>query len=447
MVNIIWQTWWHIEEVYYPTQARKIRQVMDIFTDETEIPLELNDEFVGLKIFGRNGSSYREIAFLETNGVNGMAPIILNLSPLESFPPVPNNLYEIPDLKHVKLEIEYILINPKIFNNWNESLIHKIKGILFPKKRSTIQINNFIQPEFYFTTPPGWRIANKGHSIGMGCYIKTYLFSWDEISGNDDERIIEILKDKLKIEWAKTENISKIDDGKTIIVSNKEKSLSLKLNDEETKVNLKIDDGRVDEFTVKAENGKLKIYIRNNPHAKSDKGIALNNPKPIKINFEEPFIKRTNEKETYNYLIHEKSYKTIKELKNKSSSVCFEFTYLSRMSYTLAVISLIPFIIFLPASSTILICGLLSLIQKSPFIFDTSFGLGYLIVLLSYSYFYYNLLKDDFYIPNKNLFGLIFALTLFVISSILLKDIFNIPAFIDSISKGIMVLLNIVWKN
>jgi len=89
---------------------------------------------------------------------------------------------------------------------------------------------------------------------------KTYLFSWDEISGNDDDRIIEILKDKLKIEWAKTENISKIDDGKTIIVSNKEKSLSLKLNDEKTKVNLKIDDGRVDEFTVKTENGKLNIY-------------------------------------------------------------------------------------------------------------------------------------------------------------------------------------------
>ena len=103
------------------------------------------------------------------------------------------------------------------------------------------------------------------------------------------------------------------------------------------------------------------------------------------------------------------------------------------MSYTLAVISLIPFVIFLPASATILICGLYSLIQKSPFIFDTNLGLGYLIVLLSYSYFYYNLLKDDFHIPNKNLFGLVFALTLFVIFSILLKDIFNIPALIDSI--------------
>ena len=93
---------------------------------------------------------------------------------------------------------------------------------------------------------------------------KEYLFSWDEISGNDDKRIIKFLKDELEIEWAKTENISKIDDGKTIIVSNKEKSLSLKLNDEKTKVELKIDDGRVYEFTVETENCKLNIYRKDN---------------------------------------------------------------------------------------------------------------------------------------------------------------------------------------
>ena len=113
------------------------------------------------------------------------------------------------------------------------------------------------------------RTQIEGHYIGLGWETwlddtrkkqKKYLFSWDEIPGNDDKRIIEFLKDELKIEWAKTENISKIDDGKTIIVSNKEKSLSLKLNDKKTKVNLKIDDGRVYEFTVKTENGKLNIY-------------------------------------------------------------------------------------------------------------------------------------------------------------------------------------------
>ncbi len=92
--------------------------------------------------------------------------------------------------------------------------------------------------------------------------IKTelYLFSWDNITKNDDMRLIEFLKDRFNIEWVKKENISKTEDCKTIIVSNKEKSLSLKLNDEKTKVNLKIDDGRVDEFAVKTENGELNIY-------------------------------------------------------------------------------------------------------------------------------------------------------------------------------------------
>ena len=107
-------------------------------------------------------------------------------------------------------------------------------------------------------------LENKFPFLDIEKLKKKYLFSWDEISGNDDKRIIEILKDKLKIEWVETENISKFDDGKTIIVSNKEKSLSLKLNDEKNKVILKIDDGRVDEFTVKTEHGKLNIYAKNN---------------------------------------------------------------------------------------------------------------------------------------------------------------------------------------
>ena len=90
-----------------------------------------------------------------------------------------------------------------------------------------------------------------------------YLFSWDEISGNDDERLTKFLKNELKIEWAKSENINKNDNDKTITVSNNKKSLSLKLDDEENKVILKIDDGKVEEFTVKTENGKLNIYDQN----------------------------------------------------------------------------------------------------------------------------------------------------------------------------------------
>jgi small neutral amino acid transporter SnatA (MarC family) len=106
----------------------------------------------------------------------------------------------------------------------------------------------------------GVQIMTTGKTMSNGNNANDkYLFSWDEIPGNDAERFIEFLKKRFKIEWAKTENINKIEDGKTIIVSNKEKSLSLKLNNEKNKVNLKIDNVRVYEFTVKLEK-KLNIY-------------------------------------------------------------------------------------------------------------------------------------------------------------------------------------------
>ena len=88
----------------------------------------------------------------------------------------------------------------------------------------------------------------------------SYLFRWGEIPGNDDDRLIDCLKDIFKVEWAKTENINKIDNGKTIIVSNQEKIISLKLNDEKTKVNLEINGIRLHEFTVITKNDELNIY-------------------------------------------------------------------------------------------------------------------------------------------------------------------------------------------
>lgn len=87
-----------------------------------------------------------------------------------------------------------------------------------------------------------------------------YLFSWDEVPGNDNGRLIDFLKKNLGIDWIKTVNIEKIHDGMTIRVSTEKNFLSLKLNNEKTNVNLEIDDGRTVEFIAKAENDKLNIY-------------------------------------------------------------------------------------------------------------------------------------------------------------------------------------------
>jgi len=90
--------------------------------------------------------------------------------------------------------------------------------------------------------------------------VDTYLFIWDEIPGNDSERLIEFLKQNYSVDWLKTAKIEKIDDNKTIRVSVEGNYLSLSLNNEESKVNLIIDDGRTDEFVAKMENSKLNIY-------------------------------------------------------------------------------------------------------------------------------------------------------------------------------------------
>ncbi|MDD5472526.1 MAG: hypothetical protein PHU34_00080 [Candidatus Methanoperedens sp.] len=101
------------------------------------------------------------------------------------------------------------------------------------------------------------------------------IFSWDDIPGNDNAFLVHYLKQIYYIDLEETK-IEKIDSGKTIKVSFGVKSILLKLNNEETKVNLKIDDGRTDEFIVKNENDKLKVYA--------------NTSKYRKIKFTQPFI-------------------------------------------------------------------------------------------------------------------------------------------------------------
>ncbi len=87
-----------------------------------------------------------------------------------------------------------------------------------------------------------------------------YVFKWDEIPGNDRDRFIEFLIENFDVGWVRTAKIEKIDDGNTINVSTGNNNLSLRLSNEKIKATLTIDDGRTDEFVVKIENGRLKIY-------------------------------------------------------------------------------------------------------------------------------------------------------------------------------------------
>jgi len=111
-----------------------------------------------------------------------------------------------------------------------------------------------------------------GDKISVETINPEYLFTWDEIPGNDSEKLKEFLTRKFGIDWVKTAKIEKMDDGNIIKVYVEKKDLTLSLNNEKTEVNLKIDDVRIDEFRVKMESGKLKIY---NPGKQEDKKFNL----------------------------------------------------------------------------------------------------------------------------------------------------------------------------
>ncbi len=87
-----------------------------------------------------------------------------------------------------------------------------------------------------------------------------YLFSWDEILENDNQRLIDYLSNSYNLDWLKTATIDKINNDTTINISAEKNCISLSLDDEKSKVILTIDNVRIDEFIAKTENGKLKLY-------------------------------------------------------------------------------------------------------------------------------------------------------------------------------------------
>lgn len=102
-------------------------------------------------------------------------------------------------------------------------------------------------------------------SIRRGPEIEDiYMFSWDDIPGNDNGKLIHYLEHIYNVDLKKTGKIEKIDNFNIIKISAEKNSLVLKLNDEKNKVILETDDGRTDEFIAKIGNGKLNVYENSN---------------------------------------------------------------------------------------------------------------------------------------------------------------------------------------
>ncbi|MCX9009881.1 MAG: putative baseplate assembly protein [Candidatus Methanoperedens sp.] len=87
-----------------------------------------------------------------------------------------------------------------------------------------------------------------------------YLFSWDEIPGTGDVRLVQYLKNNFYINWVEYAEIQKTGDGNTIKIFTDKNRVLIRLNSRKNRASLKIDREKVYEFAVKTENGKLNIY-------------------------------------------------------------------------------------------------------------------------------------------------------------------------------------------
>lgn len=87
-----------------------------------------------------------------------------------------------------------------------------------------------------------------------------YLFSWNDVSGNDINRLLRSFKDDLDINQLGNAITVKTDEGRTILVSSEEKSTEIILEKQIDKILLKINDGKTYNLQLKDENGKLNIY-------------------------------------------------------------------------------------------------------------------------------------------------------------------------------------------
>ena len=100
------------------------------------------------------------------------------------------------------------------------------------------------------------------HNIGYIYEIKGgyYLFSWDDVPGDYNDRLLRILRDDYDIKWAKTAKIWKSPDGKTIYIYTDENVAKIVINEKKKQATLTTNDGIYSCLKVEKEYGKLNIY-------------------------------------------------------------------------------------------------------------------------------------------------------------------------------------------
>jgi DNA primase large subunit len=143
----------------------------------------------------------------------------------------------------------------------------------FDETRTRYQVEHIAGREY--TTPDCGTMKTYGNCFGadnlcmkvshpLNYYRieKERVFRWDNVPGNDSERLLKYLKTDYDISWAEIAEIHKSDDGKTIRIVKDENSAEIIINEKERGAILKIGDGITHHLKVKKEYGRLNIYKR-----------------------------------------------------------------------------------------------------------------------------------------------------------------------------------------
>ncbi|ODS37616.1 hypothetical protein BEH94_10350 [Candidatus Altiarchaeales archaeon WOR_SM1_SCG] len=127
-----------------------------------------------------------------------------------------------------------------------------------------------------------------------GRMTKRYLFSLNELSGENKNQFLKFIEKELDIPVAKNPKIIK-SDNKEIIIRDDKNWINLKLdiNTDEKKINITVSGGKTYEYVLEKESGKLNIYTKGEIRKKFEVFEYWVDPLiPIFVN--EPILKENN---------------------------------------------------------------------------------------------------------------------------------------------------------
>jgi hypothetical protein len=94
-------------------------------------------------------------------------------------------------------------------------------------------------------------------------HLKVSLLSWDEFFSKENRKLIEFVTRNFNANWVRNANIDKsAPDKDAIKIFNTKDCLSLKLNNDKSRIKATINDTRAEDLIVNKENGKLMIRTR-----------------------------------------------------------------------------------------------------------------------------------------------------------------------------------------